>query len=87
MGQFQPETPFSRSTELDFGFLPVATPAGMHTCYPELQLSTSATNAVAHHLSCKTLLSRFRNPKFRQKRSLEHLLSASSRHSLELQEF
>ena len=55
MGQFQPETPLSRSAELDFGFLPVATPAGMHTCYPELQLSTSAANAVAQHLSCKTL--------------------------------
>ena len=55
MGQFQPETPFSRSAELDFGFLPVATPAGMHTCYPELQLSTHAANAVAQYLSCKTL--------------------------------
>ena len=51
----EPETPLSRSAELDFGFLPVATPAGMHTCYPELQLSTSAANAVAQHLSCKTL--------------------------------
>ena len=51
----KPETPFSRSAELDFGFLPVATPAGMHTCYPELQLSTSAANAVAQYLSCKTL--------------------------------
>ena len=87
MGQFQPETPLSRSAELDFGFLPVATPAGMHTCYLKLKLSTSAANAVAQHLSCKPLLSRFRNPKFRQKRSLEHLLSASSRRSLELQEF
>ena len=55
MGQFQPETPLSRSAELDFGFLPVATPAGMHTCYPELQLSTHAANAVAQYLSCKTL--------------------------------
>ena len=60
MGQFQPETPLSRSAELDFGFLPVATPAGMHTCYPKLKLSTSAANAVAQHLSCKPLLSRFR---------------------------
>ena len=51
----KPETPFRRSAELDFGFLPVATPAGMHTCYPELQLSTSAANAVAQYLSCKTL--------------------------------
>ena len=55
MGQFQPETPFSRSAELDFGFLPVATPAGMHTCYPKLKLSTHAANAVAQYLSCKTL--------------------------------
>jgi len=27
----------------------------MHTCYPKLKLSTSAANAVAQHLSCKTL--------------------------------
>ena len=51
----KPETPFSRSAELDFGFLPGATPVGMRTCYPELQLSTSAANAVAQYLSCKTL--------------------------------
>ena len=53
--RFQTETPFSRSAELDFEFLPGTTPAGMHTCYPELQLSTSAANAVAQYLSCKTL--------------------------------
>ena len=51
----KPETPFRRSAELDFGFLPVATPAGMHTCYPELQLSTHAAGLIAHHLSCETL--------------------------------
>ena len=51
----EPETPFSRSAELDFGFLPVATPAGMHTCYSKLKLSTGAANAVAQYLSCKTL--------------------------------
>lgn len=53
--RFQTETPLRRCAELDFGFLPVATPAGMHTCYPELQLSTHAANAVAQYLSCKTL--------------------------------
>ena len=55
LNRTKPETPLSRSAELDFGFLPVATPAGMHTCYPELQLSTHAANAVAQYLSCKTL--------------------------------
>ena len=55
LNRTKPETPFSRSAELDFGFLPVATPAGMHTCYPELQLSTGAANSVAQYLSCKTL--------------------------------
>ena len=85
--RFQPETPLSRSAELDFGFLPGATPAGMHTCYLELKLSTGAASLVTRHLSCKTLLSRFRNPEFRQKRSLEHSLSAPPHDSLELQEF
>ena len=51
----KPETPLRRCAELDFGFLSVATPAGMHTCYPKLKLSTSAANAVAQYLSCKTL--------------------------------
>ena len=51
----EPETPFRRCAELDFGFLPVATPAGMHTCYPELKLSTHAASLVAQYLSCKTL--------------------------------
>jgi len=55
LNRTKPETPFRRSAELDFGFLPGATPVGMRTCYPELQLSTSAANAVAQYLSCKTL--------------------------------
>ena len=70
----KPETPFSRSAELDFGFLPGATPVGMRTCYPELQLSTSAANAVAQYLSCKTLPRRVENPQFWWKWSLEQLL-------------
>ena len=74
MGQFQPETPLSRSAELDFGFLPVATPAGMHTCYLKLKLSTIAANHVAFLLSCKTLLGQAWGLTFRQKRSLEQLL-------------
>ena len=55
VGGPETETPLSRSAELDFGFLPVATPVGMHTCYLELQLSTHAAGLLAHHLSCKTL--------------------------------
>jgi len=70
----KPETPLSRSAELDFGFLPIATPAGMHTCYPELQLSTNAAPPIALSLSCKTLPKHLGKPKFREKRSLEHLL-------------
>ena len=58
----KPETPFRRSAELDFGFLPVATPAGMHTCYPELQLSTHAAGLIAHHLSCETLPESLQKP-------------------------
>ena len=59
----------------------------MHTCYLELKLSIIAAGLVAQYLSCKTLLMRFRNPEFRQKRSLEHSLSAPPHDSLELQEF
>ena len=62
--QFQTETPLSRSAELDFGFLPVATPAGMHTCYPELKLSTIAAGLTAQYLSCKTLPRCVENPSF-----------------------
>ena len=59
----KPETPFRRSAELDFGFLPVATPAGMHTCYPELQLSTHAAGLIAYHLSCETLPELLQKPR------------------------
>lgn len=51
----EPETPLSRSAELDFGFPPHASLVVTYICYPELQLSTSAANAVAQYLSCKTL--------------------------------
>ena len=60
--RFQTETPLRRCAELDFGFLPVATPAGMHTCYLELKLSTGAAGLVVQHLSCKTLPRRVENP-------------------------
>ena len=60
--RFQAETPLSRSAELDFGFPIVATPAGMHTCYLELKLSTIAAGPVSHTLSCKTLPRRVENP-------------------------
>ena len=72
--RFQTETPLRRCAELDFGFLPVATPAGMHTCYLKLKLSTIAANHVAFLLSCKTLLGQAWELTFRQKRSLEQLL-------------
>jgi len=70
----KPETPLSRSAELDFGFLPGATPVGMHTCYPKLKLSTGAANSVAQYLSCKTFPGHLGKPKFREKWSLEYLL-------------
>ena len=60
--RFQTETPFRRCAELDFGFLPVATPAGMHTCYLELKLSTGVAGLVVQHLNCKTLPRRVENP-------------------------
>ena len=72
--QFQTETPLRRCAELDFGFLPVATPAGMHTCYLELKLGTGAAGLVVQHLSCKTLPRRVENPQFWWKWSLEQLL-------------
>ena len=71
---FQAETPLRRCAELDFGFLPVATPAGMHTCYFKLKLSTGAAGLVVQHLSCKTLPRRVENPQFCWKWSLEQLL-------------
>ena len=72
--RFQAETPLRRCAELDFRFLSADFLAGMHTCYLELKLSTNAANPIARHLSCKTLLRRFRNPEFRRKRRLEQLL-------------
>ena len=60
--RFQTETPFRRCAELDFGFLFVATPAGMHTCYLELKLRTGAAGPVSQSLSCKTLPRRIENP-------------------------
>ena len=71
---FQAETPLRRCAELDFGFLPVATPAGMHTCYLELKLSTGAAGFVAQYLSCKTLPVELGRLGFCRKWSLEQLL-------------
>jgi len=71
---FQTETPLRRCAELDFGFLPVATPAGMHTCYLELKLSIIAAGLVAQYLSCKTRPRCVENPQFWWKWSLEQLL-------------
>ena len=76
--RFQAETPLRRCAELDFRFLSADFLAGMHTCYLELKLSTNAANPIARHLSCKTLLRRFRNPEFRRKRRLEDVLSWTS---------
>ena len=72
--RFPAETPLRRCAELDFGFLPVATPAGMYTCYPKLKLSTGAAGLVAQSLSCKTLPRCVENPQFCWKWSLEQLL-------------
>ncbi len=72
--RFQPETPLRRCAELDFGFLSVATPAGMCTCYLELKLSTGAAGLVVQYLSCKTRLRCVENPQFCWKWSLEQLL-------------
>ena len=60
--RFQTETPFRRCAELDFGFLPVATPAGMHTCYLEFKLNTGVAGLVVQYLNCKTLPRRVENP-------------------------
>ena len=62
--RFQTETPLRRCAELGFGFLPVATPAGMHTCYLELKLGTGAAGLVVQHLNCKTLPRRVETPSF-----------------------
>ena len=52
----EPETPLSRSAELDFGFPPHASLVVTYICYPELKLSTGAAGLVSQSLSCKTLL-------------------------------
>ena len=76
-GRFQAETPLRRCAELDFGFLPVATPAGMHTCYLELKLSIRAAGLVAQSLSCKTLPTELGRLGFCRNWSLEHALPVS----------
>ena len=35
----------------------------MHTCYPELQLSTHAAGLIAYHLSCETLPELLQKPR------------------------
>ena len=67
----EPETPLRRCAELDFGFLSVATPVGMHICYLQLKLSTGAADYVAPRLSCKTLSGYFKTTTVCRKRSLE----------------
>ena len=51
----EPETPLSRSAELDFGLPPHASLVVTYICYLELKLSTGAAGLVAQSLSCKTL--------------------------------
>ena len=70
----EPETLLSRCAELDFVFLPVVAPAGMHTCYLELKLSIIAAGLVAQYLSCKTLPRCVENPQVCWKWRLEQLL-------------
>ena len=70
----EPETPLSRSAELDFGFPPHASLVVTYICYPELKLSTGAAGLVAQSLSCKILLGQAWELTFRWKRSLEQLL-------------
>ena len=72
--RFQAETPLRRCAELDFRFLSADFLAGMHTCYLELKLSTSAAGLVAFLLSCKNLPRCVENPQFCWKWSLEQLL-------------
>ena len=73
----EPETPLRRCAELDFGFLSVATPVGMHICYLQLKLSTGAAGLVAQSLSCKTLPTELGRLRFCRKWSLEHALPVS----------
>jgi len=73
----EPETPLRRCAELDFGFLSVATPGGMHTCYFKLKLSIIAAGLVAQYLSCKTLPAELGVLEIRRKWVLEHVLPVS----------
>ena len=73
----EPETPLRRCAELDFAFLPVVTPADMHTCYFKLKLGIIAAGLVAQYLSCKTLLAELGRLGFCRKWSLEHVLPVS----------
>lgn len=75
----EPETPLSRSAELDFGFPPHASLVVTYICYPELKLSTGAAGLVSQSLSCKTLLAELGRLGFCQKCSLERLLLVFSR--------
>ena len=73
----EPETPLSRSAELDFGFPPHASLVVTYICYPELKLSTGAAGLVAQSLSCKTLPIELGRLGFWRKWSLEHVLPVS----------
>ena len=59
----KPETPFSRSTELDFGRISSSS-----------RCSTNLLHPIAPRLSCKTLQKRFKSTTVCRKRSLERLL-------------
>ena len=73
----EPETPLSRSAELDFGFPPHASLVVTYICYPELKLSTGAAGLVVQHLSCNTLLAELGRLGLWRKWSLEHVLPVS----------
>ena len=73
----EPETLLRRCAELDFVFLPVVAPAGMHTCYLELKLSIIAAGLVAQYLSCKTLPAELGVLEIRRKWVLGHVLPVS----------
>ena len=73
----EPETPLSRSAELDFGFPPHASLVVTYICYPELKLSTGAAGLVVQHLSCKTLPIELGRLGFWRKWGLEHALPVS----------
>lgn len=73
----EPETPLSRSAELDFGLPPHASLVVTYICYLELKLSTGAAGLVAQSLSCKTLPTELGRLGFWQKWSLEYALPVS----------